>query len=121
MTEALRHRLHAALRIAMKERDSLAVQTLRTALAAIDTAEAVPVPPRADTRPTDSPIAGARHGAGAGDVPRQELSEGDVRAIVRAEIDDLLAHAEEYHGLGEPERASRLRAQAELLEAQLST
>jgi len=106
----------------MQERDSLAVQALRAALGAIDNAEAIPTPPsNTATAPTDGRIAGARHGAGAGEAPRKDLSEEDVSAIVRAEVDDLRSNAEEYDGLGQAEWAARLRAQAELLEAQLST
>ena len=120
MAEPLRQRLQAALRLAMKERDAVSVQVLRSTLGAIDNAEAVPAR-TSTTEVTGGPIAGARSGAGAGDVPRRELREVDVRAIVRAELEDLRVHAAQYARLGEEEQATRLRAQADVLDAQLST
>jgi|SRR6516165_1585016 len=122
--EPLRRRLETSLRAAMKDRDTAAIGALRAALGAIDNAEAVP-PPVAPTTaptagPTAGPIAGARAGAGAGDVARRELNEADVRAIVRAEVEDLNSNADEYVLLGKEEEAVRLRAEADLLEAHLS-
>jgi uncharacterized protein YqeY len=117
--EGLRQRLQTALRTAMKDRDTAAVQALRAALGAIDNAEAVPAQ-KADHGPTDSPIAGARHGLGAGEVPRQELTEDEVRTIVQVEIGDLRSNADEYEQLGQNEQAAGLRSQADVLEAHLS-
>jgi len=88
----------------MKDRETAAVGALRTALGAIDNADAVPSPDGPATAPTTGPIAGATDGAGAGDVARRELSEADVTAIVHAEIDDLRSSADEYDALGETSR-----------------
>jgi uncharacterized protein len=104
----------------MKDRDPVAVEALRTVLGAIDNAEAVPSPEDSAPGPIQSPIASATQGVGAGDVPRRDLSDPDVAAIVRAEVDDLRASAEEYHGLGRDEPAKRLGAQADMLETHLS-
>jgi hypothetical protein len=104
----------------MKDRDAAAVATLRAALSDIDNAEAVPAPDDLAPGPAGGPIAGARDGAGAGDVARRELGEADVRAMVRAEVDDLRSNADEYVLLGKDEDAARLRAGADLLEAHLS-
>ena len=118
--EPLRRRLETSLRAAMKDRESAAVGALRAALGAIDNAEAVPLPDGPATAPTTGPIAGARDGAGAGDVAPRELSEADVTAIVRAEIDDLRSSADEYVALGRDQQAAQLRVQADLLEGHLS-
>ncbi len=80
----LQDRLRAALTAAMKARDETATAALRSALSAIGNAEAVD---GAVGQPGDSPIAGAVSGLGAGDVPRQLLTEHDVAAVVLAEVD----------------------------------
>jgi hypothetical protein len=57
----------------MRERDDTATSALRSALSAIDNAEAVDAPPQ----PTlaSGPIAGAVVGVGAAEVPRRVVSE----------------------------------------------
>lgn len=112
--EPLRSRLRAELRVAMKARDTAAVATLRTTLGAIDNAEAVA--PAAGPAPDDSPIAGASVGLGSSEVPRRELTEADVGAIVAAEVGSLRAAAEEYTSLGRAEHAADLTHRATLLE-----
>ena len=106
--ESLPDRLRDALRVARKDRDAAATAALRSALGAIANAEAV------DPAPVDLvPAVGAR------EVPRRELTDDQVAAIVRAEVIDREAAAREYDGLGRPERAERLRAEAAALAAHL--
>lgn len=101
----------------MKARDRAAVAAVRSALAAIDNAQAVePSPP---TR-TDGVIAGAVTGLGAGDAPRRELSEGDIAALVRAEVTDRRVAAAEYERAGQVDAAARLIAEADVLTAHLA-
>ena len=119
MAEPLRARLQTGLRRAVKTRDTDAVAALRSALGAIDNAEAVPSPASA-TGLTAGPIAGARRGAGAGDAPRRSLSEDDIRAIVVAEIAELRASAAQYRRLGRHQQAERLGNRADLLDGLLS-
>jgi hypothetical protein len=64
----------------------MAIAALRTTLGAIDNAEAVDVPER--PLPMGEPIAGAVVGHGAGEAPRRELSEGQIRALVQGEVAD---------------------------------
>jgi uncharacterized protein len=113
----LRNRLRASLTDAMKARDVTAVAALRATIAAIDNAEAVvaDLAPRAD----GGPIAYAVTGLGAGDVARRTLSDGEVAAIVRAEIEDRRAAARDYEVLGRSDRAADLRTQAAMLAAEL--
>jgi uncharacterized protein YqeY len=103
----LRERLKAALPTAMKARDSAAVTALRSALAAIDNAAAVP--------PAD-PVRGLpAAGLGVTEVDRREQDDAEIERIVRAEIADRIAAAGEYDGLGRTGHAERLRAEARTL------
>lgn len=86
----------------------MAISALRSALGAVGNAEAVaPAEPGAPFRPT--------LGVGAADVARRELSLEDVRAIVRAEIDDRFAAAAQYELHGRGDEATRLRAEGDVL------
>ncbi|WP_377322501.1 hypothetical protein ACFJIY_23945 [Pimelobacter simplex] len=87
----LADRLRADLTTALRARDRTRASVLRTVLGAIANAEAVPVPQAAPPL-AEGVIAGAVVGLGAAEAPRRELREDDVRAIVVAERDDLLAH-----------------------------
>jgi len=112
----LRPRLRAALTAAMKSRDAAAVAALRSALAAIDNAEAVdpaqgPVPP-----PAGGPVAKSVAGVGAAEVPRRELTAEEEAAIVAGEAAERRAAATEYERLGRTEDAARLRSEADLLD-----
>jgi uncharacterized protein YqeY len=112
----LEQRLRRALPPAMKARDTAAVSALRTALAAIANAGAVaaPAPPA-----TGGTIAGAHIGLGAGEAARRELSDDQVAAIVRAEIDERLTAAAEYTDHGQADQAARVTAEAAVLAAHL--
>jgi hypothetical protein len=101
----------------MKERDRSAVSALRSALGAIDNAEAVDSPEM--SRPGDGPIAGARSGLGVSEVPRRDLSEQEMAEIVRTEITERSAAAARYELDGHGDRAARLRAEASALARQL--
>lgn len=96
----------------MKERDRVAVAALRSALGAIDNAEAVD-----DTvaAPMDGVIAKSVPGLGAGEAPRRQLSDDDVVAIVRREVEDRQTTAEEYRAAGQPDHAARLDAERDVL------
>ncbi|MBZ4497008.1 MULTISPECIES: hypothetical protein [unclassified Dermacoccus] len=106
---SIRTILHQALRTSRQMRDRDATSALRSALAAIDNAEAVHV---------DGPGAGSIEasavGAGATDVPRRELSEAEMVDIVGTEIDEL-ARAATLVATSAPDEAARLRGQAEVL------
>ncbi len=115
MRARLRHDLTAAL----KSRDPVAVAALRSALAAIDNAEAVSVDSTSVPAPTSEHIAGATSGAGSSDVERRVLSTADVRAIVRTEIDQRIDAAAEYARVGRADTAEKLRLEAAVLSAYL--
>lgn len=97
----------------MKARDATAVTALRSALGAIDNAEAVD--PSYAPDPTRGRIAGGVAGLGAGEVRRLDLSEEAITEVVRAEIADRLTTADELDRLGRADAAARLRAEASVL------
>ncbi len=109
--DPVRERLGTALRLAMRGRDRVAVSALRSAIAAIGNAEAVPV----EDAPGAGAIETALTGVGAADAPRRVLSEADVIAIVREEISERDEAAAELDGLGREDASEPLRAGADLL------
>ncbi len=113
--DGVRARLRAALKAAMKERDRAATATLRSALAALDNAEAVDPASAGLAEVEHERIAGTVGGLGAGEVPRATLDEQAARAVVQAEVDERRAAADDYDRVGEAERAHELRGEAELL------
>ena len=113
MSPDLRALLQSSLLPAMRVGDKDTVDVVRSALAAIANAEAVPV----EDAPalTDGPIAGASVGLGATEAPRRELTEDEVRAIVERERQERLHAAEESEAGGLGEYAARLKTQAAAL------
>ncbi|MDQ6522373.1 hypothetical protein RB608_02125 [Nocardioides sp. LHD-245] len=112
-------RLRDDLRSALRARDLATVKVLRTMVAAIANAEAVPVSDTGAARPAGAgTIAGATSGLGSAEAPRRELTDDDVRALVAGERDDLLAAAAQSEAHA-PDRARELRAAADLLSAYL--
>lgn len=108
--------LRRGLTVALKNRDRVAAAALRSALAAIENAEAVPVGADGASGPGGNEhVAGAVAGVGAAEAERRQLTDGDVRAILTREVGERTAAAEDYEGLGRGDAASRLRAEAEVL------
>lgn len=97
---------------AMKARQSATVATLRSALAAIDNAEAVPIDEKTPIIPfvTQSP-----------DVPRKVLSDADIHQILQKEVDERIAASAEYNRLGQTGEAERLAAAAALISVYLTS
>lgn len=118
MDDALVEEMRRDLTRALKARDVVTVRALRTTLAAIANAGAVSVstPP---PRPGGSLIAGATGGLGATELPRRDLNDDDVRAIVITERDSRRAAAEQYAAAGKPDEAATLRDQADALDRYL--
>jgi uncharacterized protein len=142
--EDLRDRLRRALPAAMKARDAPAVAALRSALAAIENAEAVDSPEAGDkaeaardagpaegaepgtvagtrTEPgSDAPaFAGTVLGVGAAEAERRRLTATQTAEIVRAEIAERESAADAYDRAGQAERAERLRNEARVLRTHL--
>ncbi|HEX7837225.1 MAG TPA: hypothetical protein VF469_07160 [Kofleriaceae bacterium] len=107
--------MRAALREAVRKRQTYAVAALRDTLAAIDNVEAVDssvAPP-----PQHGMIAGGVPGLGAGEVPRRRLSADEATAVVKREIEERSKAASTYAALGRDEEATVLRLQVDILAA----
>ena len=104
--------MQGALLAARKNRDSARVSALRSALSAIDNAE-TPDDASVDAQLSET-IAGGVTGLGAAEVPRRELSDAEIRSLLRAEVDERLAAARQID-TSHTERAATLRAEAAVL------
>jgi uncharacterized protein YqeY len=104
---ALKERLRADLKAAMQARAADEVRVLRVLIAALDNAEAIPgvqknYVPRAFGDPS-------------GEVPRRELDDDAVAALLTAEAESRLAAATDYEAHEQRDEAARLRAEAALI------
>ena len=102
--EPIREQLKRGLKTAMKARQHEVVSVLRSALSAIDNAEAVSL--------DDSMVAVVGR---LNEVARKELSEEQMRAIVQAEADALKTSIADYQKLGKAEEAEGLQTQWDAL------
>ncbi|MCP2330274.1 GatB/YqeY domain-containing protein [Actinoalloteichus caeruleus] len=123
----MRSTLRDALSTALKARDRVAIAALRSALAAIDNAGAVPLPPSAPSGPGVAPdsvtsehVAGTTAGAGSTEVDRRQLTAAEERTIVENEVRERREAAAEYQRGGRHEHADRLHAEAEVIQHHLS-
>ena len=112
--DALRTRLRADLRSAMRGQRRHEMAVLRALIAAIDNAESVENPSQPPP-PSSEHVAGAAHGLGAGEADRRALSERELQRIIENERWERDAQAERFALLGRPEDAGRLRAEAEVI------
>jgi uncharacterized protein len=111
----IRQRLQLALREALKARDTIATSALRSALAAIDNASAVPSAPARAAGVGGPHVAGAVAGLGAAEAERRSLTAAEVEGIVRAEVAERQAAARDYDRTGHADQADRLRREAHVL------
>jgi uncharacterized protein YqeY len=105
-------RLRADLKAAMQARQTNETRTLRALIGAIDNAQSIPV--------ADGPYQPRAFGDPAGEVPRRTLSEADLQALLRHEVVERRAVADEIERFGQAERAAALRAEAVLVERYLA-
>ena len=106
--DMLRAALRRDLTAAMRARDAEATAALRTAIAAIDNAEAVPAPAAAPVV-TSAHIAGAQAGFGTAEAARRQLTTAELTALLRVQLAEYETEAASYAALGRPEAAARLR------------
>jgi uncharacterized protein YqeY len=107
--DALKKRLRADLAAAMREKRGVATAALRALLAAIDNAEAVPVPEGAQRYVSHA------FGGGSNEVPRRNLSHTDLEAVIARELAERRDAAAELERLAQHGRAQTLRAEAEIV------
>lgn len=111
--DTARSQLRGRLRDAMSARDRQTVSALRSAIGAIDNAEAVAIDPAAN--------AGAiEQAASTNEAARRELSAGQVIAVLQAEVDERRTAATEYDDVKRPEHAERLRGEADAIASALA-
>ena len=115
MADDLRDRLRTALRDAIKAQDKSAVAALRSALAAIDNAAAVPADATPGSAASSEHVAGTTAGLGTAEAERAELTAGQVEEIVQGEIDDRREAADHYRRAGQNDMANQLEREAGVL------
>ena len=106
----IREQMKADLTHAMKARQTHVVEALRSVLAAIDNAEAVPI----TATTCVGPAPGQRN-----EAPRKVLSADDIRQIVQREVDERRAASRNYANLQQLDEAARLAQAADLIAAYL--
>lgn len=116
----MRTSLRRDLTAALKARDRVAVAALRSALAAIENAEAVPANHASLSNAEGEHIARGAVGVGAAEADRLHLSDTDLHAIVATEVQERSATASEYEQAGRTDLAQRLRSEADVLRSYLS-
>ncbi len=116
----MRATMRRDLTAALKTRDRVTVDALRSALAAIENAEAPPADLSTGRSSDNEHVAGSVAGVGATEVARRELTEADQRAIVEAEVDERSIAAAQYEELGRTDLAERLHGEAAVLRRYLS-
>jgi uncharacterized protein YqeY len=116
----IQERLRAALRDSLSARDTVAVSALRSALAAIGNAGAVPALQDGSAGAGSEHFAGAVTGLGAAEAERRSLTEAQIAAIVQDEIGERQVAAEGYEHSGHGDQAGRLRREAAVLVAATS-
>jgi uncharacterized protein YqeY len=105
MTLHLRLKQDLAAALAARDLDTAGV--LRTLVAAIDNAAAVPPGPALGT-------------VGAADVPRRQVTEDEALSIVQGEADELAAAIATYEAHDRPEVAAALRSQLDVVDRYLA-
>jgi hypothetical protein len=113
--EALKGALRRDLTAAMKEHDRSTATALRTALAALDNAEAVTVPANGKVVAAAAHVAGAGSGVGSTEAGRRSVTGDEAREVLRGLIAEQSGEADRYDTLGQAAAAQRLRAQAGVL------
>ncbi|WP_447724863.1 hypothetical protein [Sphingomonas koreensis] len=106
--DEMKSRLRIDLLACMRTRQSLEAGVIRTLLAALDNAEALPANP---DRPASLQ---ARFGDESSEAARCALSREDVGAIIGAEIQQRWDAAADLERLGQPDRASILRQEVQI-------
>lgn len=122
--DAIQARLRLALRAAMKAKDTVAVPALRSVLAAIGNAEALHQAEAVSRQDGDAPaasqhVAGGTVGLAAAETARRKLTLEETATVVREEMSDRQAASRQYEAAGHPERADRLRREAQAIQSAL--
>jgi uncharacterized protein YqeY len=109
--ERRQSQLRRDLRLAMTARRADEASLLRCLLAAIDNAQAVPVGDLHERNKYAAP----RFGDGTAEAPRLELSAGEIDRLLLRERQDRIDAADQCEQVGRSDRATALRAEAEIV------
>lgn len=109
----IRAALRNAIGGAMKDGDRIGLTAYRAALSVVDNAEAADPAQAPAVQP--GTIAGGVAGLGAGEVPRRELPDDELVALLRAEAAQWESTAADYERHGRVDSAMRLYAEAAAL------
>lgn len=119
----VRELLRTRLRAAIGARDRVAVTALRSAISALDNAEAIEV---VESDVSDGPsistgehVAGGVVGLGAAEAARRVLTIAEQHKVLATEISDRRSAADTYEQRGAADSAVRLREEAAVLERAL--
>lgn len=113
----LRARLRTDLKTAMKARSGVDVAAIRSLLAALDDAQAVPAPAHVPASSlAGEHLAGAAVGVGSTEVARLELTQTEIALVVDGQIEERRAAATTFDAVDQPDAADRLRAEARVIE-----
>ncbi|MBK1866781.1 GatB/YqeY domain-containing protein [Taklimakanibacter albus] len=112
--EAMKTRLRADLRAAMKDRRSGEADVLRSLVSAIDNAEAPP------TQKEEIMSSLHRFRSGSAEVERLLLDGAQVRQVLLAEIQERELAAAEFDRLEKTVRAAALRAEVAIVRRYLA-
>jgi uncharacterized protein YqeY len=104
---ALKERLRGDLKSAMQAKAAAEVRVLRTLIAALDNAEAVPTEIQG--------YVSREFGDPSGEVARRELGRAEIDAVIAAEIESRLAAATDYDRHQRPDESARLRDEAAVI------
>lgn len=110
---ALKERMRADLKAAMHSKASHEVRLLRTLIAALDNAEAIPG--QHDEGSTISAFGTRAFDDPSGEVPRLHLDEVAIGQLLSGEIEARLQAAADFVRHGEATEAQRLRDEADLI------
>ncbi|MFZ0530546.1 MAG: hypothetical protein WAL91_08430 [Propionicimonas sp.] len=112
--------LRADLPKLMKRRDTVALRSVRDAIAAIENAEISYVAePALVAEPSEFVAGGVKFGHAERIVT--ELSPSEMMALARAQVDSRLEDAARYRAAGQIDRALTLKAEALALSDRLDT
>lgn len=120
MTSPLRVAFRDRLTAAMRARDRQTTLAMRSILAALENAEALPVTSLRTIVANSEHVAGAAVGLRAGEAARRLLSADDERALVEREVAELRSASATLAAVDQHERARELIQIAEIVEEVLN-
>lgn len=116
MSSPLRVALRNRLQTAMHARDRRTAGVMRSVIAALENAEAVPVTSNEAPVAMSEHVAGAAVGLGAGEAPRRVLSLDEERALVEREVIELRSSSAVFAAAGRAERSAELLRSADTVD-----